>query len=85
MSLSGTYTTHRFDWWSSGVSFASFHGFRNDDAGTPIATWDFSPGDTANLVPHAAEPTHLNLWLFQGQPPENDAGVEIILHDFQHP
>jgi hypothetical protein len=83
MSLSGTYTTHRFQWASSGIDFASVNGFRDDDL-YPIATWMFTPADPTHLVPQAPVPLHLNLWLFQGHPPTDGNPVEIVLHSFTY-
>jgi hypothetical protein len=83
MSLNGTYTTHRFDWASDHIAFASLHGFRDDDL-NPIATWNFMPADPVHLVPQQPVPLHLNLWLFQGHPPSDGSEVEIIVHAFSY-
>jgi len=83
MVLSGTYTTHRFRWAADRIDFTSLHGFRDDDL-NPIATWSFAPADAAHQVPQAPVPLHLNLWLFQGQPPTDSAEVEIKLHAFAY-
>jgi len=86
MVLSGTYTTHRFDCELGQIAFQSVHGFEAPDAGYPIAQWVYAPSsDAIDRVPHTAVPSHLNLWLFQGHPPASGAGVEIVIHDFEHP
>lgn len=80
-SLSGSYTTQRFIRQSQSVRFQSLHGHRNNNA-NQFAGWLFHPRDPLRRIPQAPLPVHLNLWLFQGQPPQNNQPVEIVIHAF---
>lgn len=85
MTLNGSSTTHSFHWAPDEVAFQSTHGFYADGGGSKIASWTFAPEDAGVLVPQAPVPVHLNLWLYGGAAPTNDAGVEIVLRKFIHP
>ncbi len=80
-TLAGTYTTQRFTRQSQSVRFQSLHGHRDDNA-NQFAGWLFRPRDPLRRIPQAPLPVHLNLWLFQGQPPQNGQSVEIVIHAF---
>jgi len=83
ISLTGTYTTHRFNWSSTSIIFQSLNGWRTDDTNI-IASTTFAPVvSTTSLIPQIAEPLHMNLWLFKGNPPTNKAPVEVIFSKFQ--
>lgn len=80
-TLSGSYTTHRFIRQSQSVRFQSLHGHRDDNT-NQFAGWLFRPRDPLRRIPQVPLPVHLNLWLFQGQAPQNNQPVEIIIHAF---
>lgn len=80
-SLSGSFTTHRFRWESTGVFFQSLHGHRDDNV-NQFANWCYYPLDNSNRVPQEPLPVHLNLWLFQGKPPSNGQPVEVVIRKF---
>ena len=83
ISLTGTYTTHRFSWSSTGIFFQSLNGWRTDDTNV-IATQNFAPvASPTSLIPQSAEPVHINLWLFKGNAPSNNTSVEVIISKFQ--
>jgi len=82
-SLAGTYTTHRFTWRSNGILFQSLNGHRSDNR-NPIARWQFSPKSPARYVPQHPLPVHINLWLFDGQPPTDGREVEIVISKFSY-
>jgi hypothetical protein len=83
IALTGTYTTHRFTWSSTGITFQSLNGWRTDDTNV-IAAQTFAPLEsTVSLIPQSAEPIHMNLWLFKGNPPGNKKNVEVIISKFQ--
>ena len=83
IALTGTYTTHRFTWSSTSIYFQSLNGWRTDNANI-IATNTFAPlVSTTSLIPQTAEPLHMNLWLFRGNPPSNKTNVEVIISKFQ--
>lgn len=82
-SLAGTYTTHRFTWRSNGILFQSLNGHRSDNR-SPIARWQFSPKQPARYVPQRPLPVHINLWLFDGNPPPDGREVEIVISKFSY-
>ena len=82
-SLAGTYTTHRFTWRSNGILFQSLNGHRNDNR-NQIARWQFSPKSAGALRAAAPLPVHLNLWLFDGNPPTDGREVEIVVSKFSY-
>jgi len=78
----GTHTTQRYHWRPGRVCFQSLHGHRHDTAGL-AAAWP-TPDSHLDLVAAQPMPVHLNLWLFQGQPPLDGQEVEIVLVDFRY-
>lgn len=83
ISLTGTYTTHRFTWSATSIFFQSLNGWRTDDTNI-ISTKTFAPTVSTNyLIPQKAEPVHMNLWLFKGIAPTNNKSVEVIFSKFQ--
>jgi len=82
-NLSGTYTTARYHWMSSGISYSYMGGFQNISSNVNmIFNYSFMPTDT-NRVPQLPMQLHMNLWLFQGSAPTNNLGVEVIIRNFQ--
>ena len=45
------------------------------------ARWLFHPSNPQRL-PQSPLPVHINLWLFQGEPPVNGQGVEVVVKRF---
>ncbi|MES1240773.1 MAG: glycoside hydrolase family 16 protein [Acidobacteriota bacterium] len=82
-TLTGTYTTHRFTWESTGVLFQGQHGHYNDST-NEFARWSFYPEDSSELVPQDPMPVRLNLWLYQGNPPSNGQPVEVVIRSFTY-
>ena len=83
VELKGEYTTHRFDWNSTGVTFQSLHG-HHDDSADQFAGWLYQPQDPGSYVPQKATSVRINLWLFQGQSPQNGQQVEFIVQSFKY-
>lgn len=82
-SLTGTYTTSRFTWSSSGVQYWLMGGFQSiGTTNNVINSWSYSPTKPANNIPQEAMPLHMNLWLYQGHAPSNGQSVEVIIHSF---
>jgi hypothetical protein len=82
-SLTGTYTTSRFTWSSTGVQFWLMGGFQ--PVGTTanvISSWGYTPTRSSRNIPQKAMPLHINLWLYQGHAPSNGQPVEVIIHSF---
>ncbi|WP_163991369.1 glycoside hydrolase family 16 protein [Pyxidicoccus caerfyrddinensis] len=82
ISLTGTYSTHRFQWSSSQVYFQALHGHQNGNT-NQFASWLFSPPDSLQRIPQNPLPVHMNLWLFQGQAPKNGQEVEVVIAEFK--
>lgn len=83
ITLQGTYTTHQFTWTSSYVAFRSQYGFTNSSTQNIFDSYQ-TPKSFKSVVPQMSAPLHMNLWLFQGQPPINGQEVEIIIHGFTY-
>jgi hypothetical protein len=83
MTLSGTNTTHRFEWRTDSIAFGSYHGFRSDNA-NPIGMWTYAPVDNTVRIPQAPVPLHINFWLFQGSAPANGQRADVVIHELTH-
>jgi hypothetical protein len=82
-SLDGTYTTHRFTWRSNSILFQSLNGHRDDNQ-SQIARWKFVPKAPRRYIPQRPLPVHINLWLFEGNPPADGREVEIVVSKFSY-
>ena len=82
VKLNGDYTTHRFTWSATSVTFESLTGHRDDDS-NKFAEWLFQPPDPQKELGHQPMPVEINLWLFRGQPPRDGREVELIIHSFK--
>ena len=78
IALTGDFTTHRITRRPDKLLFSSHHGHRElrDERGL-IERWEFS-GDLSS----APMPLHINFWLFQGKPPQNDKPAALTLRRF---
>ena len=89
ISLSGTYTTHRYKWNSDSVIFQALAGHRDDDV-NEIRRWGFIPSSTlvsnsnSDYIPQMPMPVYINLWLRSGQPPSDGNEVEVIIKSFKY-
>eukprot|EP01121_Diplochlamys_sp_Union-15-3_P003751 TRINITY_DN13693_c0_g1_i1.p1 TRINITY_DN13693_c0_g1~~TRINITY_DN13693_c0_g1_i1.p1 ORF type:complete len:236 (-),score=38.91 TRINITY_DN13693_c0_g1_i1:159-866(-) len=82
-SLSGTYTTSRYSWSSTGVEYRFMGGFQPLNSTTNlIQSWNFQPSNS-NRVPQHPMIVDINLWLFNGHAPQNGQPVEVIIRGFQ--
>jgi len=85
MELTGTHTTHYIDWHSSWIRFKSIHGHYQEPPypWLLIHEWVYTGDD----IPAEEEclRVHINLWLYQGNPPSDGQEDEIILRDAQLP
>lgn len=82
VTFTGNNTTHRFVWQPTQVSFQSLAGHRNDNA-EALAHWEYAPPDPASGISRKPMPVHINLWCFQGHPPDNGQSVEMVVRAFQ--
>jgi len=83
--LSGDYTTHYMNWQPDSIRFKSIHGHYAEPP-TPdflIHKWLY----TGNDIPLREESlrVHINLWLYQGDPPSNGQEVEVVIKDADLP
>lgn len=78
--LTGTTSTHRFDWAANQVFCRSWQGL--GDTGAEIAQWTYQPTDADRRISRSPMPVHLNLWLFQGKPPKDRKEVEVVIRSF---
>jgi len=82
MSANTGMSTHRFSWSSQQIYFQALTGLTDNNTGQ-YANWTFAPSDNVNLIPQNAIPLHMNLWLFQGQPPRDGAEEELVIAEFK--
>lgn len=76
-------STHRFAWRSTSVAFADMSGLTDGTTGE-YANWTFAPSNSTQLIPQQPGPVHMNLWLYQGAPPVNGQGVEMVVTGFSY-
>lgn len=82
-ALTGTGSTHRFDWSPARVVFQSLQGFAlGDKEGIELGRWTYEPQDALQRIAQKPMPVHLNLWLFQGRPPTDAKEVEVVIRRF---
>jgi hypothetical protein len=79
--LNGTWTTHRYTWTPTSVSFQSINGHYNDDR-YPIASWSYQPQDPSNRISQEPMRVHLNLWLVNHMRPTNQQELEAVVNSF---
>jgi len=80
-ALTGTHTTHYFDWQSSWISFKSIHGHYEEPPSGDylIQSWLHTGGD----IPDDGDDlrVHINLWLYQGAAPISGQPIEVVIAD----
>ena len=81
LPLTGTHSTHSFDWHAGGVDFQSALGHYVDPPATQVVqTWTCS---TASVFPPGNEKLHINLWLFSGFPPTDAQETEVVFTNIE--
>lgn len=78
-------TLHRFVWSPKSIQYASAEGrdpAALDDPRRRMAHWSFEPPDPERRIPRAPLPLHLNLWRFQGKPPDDGKDLEVVIRSF---
>lgn len=80
MTMSGTYSTHRFTRTATSVNFKSLHGFQDDDT----YIFENETFTTPTSISTLSMPVLMNLWLNKGDAPSNNQSVEIVIHDFKY-
>lgn len=81
LALTGSHSTHRFNWQPTFIRYQSTHG-HFDDNRYPIADWTFAPADYANRIARAAMPVHMNLWLYGS--PSSKQTIEVVISQFKY-
>jgi hypothetical protein len=79
-TLTGSHTTHRFIWEPERVTFQSFHGHTPEENGKIAQQTQYSISGS----PRPPVRVHMNLWLFDGNPPSDTQEQEIIITEFTY-
>ncbi len=69
-------TSHAFEWTKKAVSFQS----RKSGTAIPLSAWTYT--DT-NVPAPGNEHVHINLWLFDGEPPTGNQLMELVVSRFE--
>lgn len=80
--LKERYSTHSFEWKSDSIFFQSLYGQNSSpsDSNEVIESWNY----TGNDIPEPGnENARINLWLFDGDFPSDNRGVEVIIKKFK--
>lgn len=72
-------SAHGFVWTPRVVEFASFLGHDTNQR-RPLRGWSYTG---VNIPRPSSEKPHINLWLYEGQPPSNQQEVELIVERFE--
>jgi hypothetical protein len=84
--LDSTFSTHSFDWQDAYVSFASMQGLYYGAPPTPsyyIQQWFYNGADNPDESDNLR--THINFWLMNGNVPEDQSVLEVIIWDVIQP
>jgi len=82
LALAGDASTHRFEWTSGGVKFASYDGWRDAGGLSLLSKWNDAPARPRHRIPQQPLPVHMNLWLFGGHAPVDGQEVEVVIRSF---
>lgn len=74
-------STHVFNWTPTNVAFKSFTS--QNKTSRVLAHWRYEPKEPELWISQKPMPVHLNLWCFQGRPPENGKELELIIRSFK--
>jgi hypothetical protein len=76
-------TTSQFNWSSTNVAFSTMSGFQPPGSSTnTLSSWNFQPTDPSTTISQSPMPVHMNFYLYQGSPPTNGQGAEVVIHSF---
>lgn len=78
LNLSGNHSTHKFIWAPNNIFFQSYHGHYPTVPSLEylINEWTYTGKHNPKV---GKERLILNLWLFEGKPPENQQEAEFII------
>lgn len=87
LTLGGDLTsTSRFTWTSTSVTFGTFAGYQPPTSSTNlINSWVYAPPEPAAAISQSPAPVHINFYLYNGSPPTNGQGAEVVIHDVSFP
>lgn len=77
----GDYSTHQIDWQEREVEFSSQYGHREDKQ-LFFSNWKYQQVRRESESPQALLRVHMNLWLYQGKPPQDGRATEVIIRNF---
>lgn len=81
MELEGDYSTHSFAWYEDRIEFSSFQGHEpSPPPADEIESWLY---EGAHIPPAGPANARINLWLFNGSPPSDGQGVEVVITAFE--
>jgi ssDNA-binding Zn-finger/Zn-ribbon topoisomerase 1 len=78
-SLKSTISTHCFKRKNDSVVCVSFDGLRTDPENLIYISGFAKPSVSISRL---KMPVHINLWLFEGKPPDNQKAVEVVIRRF---
>ncbi|HVV70165.1 MAG TPA: hypothetical protein VHI52_01485, partial [Verrucomicrobiae bacterium] len=71
-----------FTWSSTNVLFLSGNG-ADGASQERFSSWAYQPSEATRHISQKPMPVHLNLWCFQGRPPSDGRGVELVIRQFK--
>jgi hypothetical protein len=76
-------TTSQFTWSPTNVAFSTMNGFQPPGSSTnTLSSWTFQPSDPSAAISTSPQPVDMNFYLYQGNPPTNGLGAEVVIHNF---
>ncbi|MEK7720157.1 MAG: hypothetical protein AAB347_11230 [Bacteroidota bacterium] len=82
MNLTGTQSTHWFNWQKNQIDFASIRGHSSSlpSAANILQQWQYNG---SNIPTDSNETVKINLWLYQGIPPSDQQEAEMVISGFE--
>jgi hypothetical protein len=80
-SLKSNLSTHYFTWKADTVICASYDTISTNPENQVFASTFTSP---TTSISNLAMPVHINLWLFDGNPPADGKPVEVVIRSFRY-
>lgn len=77
----GSWSTHSFNWQPGRIDFESLGG-HYAEAPSDDFVWQRWNYENERVPDEGLAKIHMNLWLFNGQPPKNNQEVEVIISRF---
>jgi hypothetical protein len=83
VELKGEYSTHRFMWDSTGVTFQSLRG-HHDDSSNQFADWLYQPPDPASYIPQESDVCQDQPLAVSETVARDGQPVELIVRSFKY-